>query len=149
MKHIKTYKIFESTEPNIKEDIKDIFLELEDAGFDVKVDTRWLRTFNTEEHIGYLVKIKIASILGDVKTFLLEDVYEDILTLKSYIKEMGFFIDEIKGWAKVVKDGATILTGPETNIILDDNIDLHESDPEENKLFDKPLMSLTFIIRKD
>lgn len=149
MKHLKTYKIFESTESNIKEDIKDIFLELEDAGFDVKVDTRWLRTFNTEEHIGYLVKIKIASILGDVKTFLLEDVYEYILTCKSYLKEMGFFIDEIKGWAKVIKDGATILTGPETNIILDDNINLHESDPEENKLFDKPLMSLTFIITKD
>lgn len=152
MKHIKTYKIFESSESNIKEDIKDIFLELEDAGFDVKVDTRsrpQFRTFNTEEHIGYLVKIKIASILGDVKTFLLEDVYEYILTCKSYLKEMGFSITEIKGWAKVVKDGATILTGPETNIILDDNIDLHESDPEENKLFDKPLMSLTFIIRKD
>ena len=149
MKHIKTYKIFESTEPNIKEDIKDIFLELEDAGFDVKVESRYLRTFNTEEHTGYNVKIKIASILGNVKTFLLEDVYEYILTCKSYLKEMGFSITEIKGWAKVVKDGATILTGPETNIILDDNIDLHESDPEENKLFDKPLMSLTFIIRKD
>ena len=158
MKHIKTYKIFESSESNIKEDIKDIFLELEDAGFDVKVESRYLRTFNTEEdrkvhghafHTGYNVKIKIASILGDVKTFLLEDVYEYILTCKSYLKEMGFSITEIKGWAKVVKDGATILTGPETNIILDDNIDLHESDPEENKLFDKPLMSLTFIIRKD
>jgi len=149
MKHIKTYKIFESSESNIKEDIKDIFLELEDAGFDVKVESRNLRTLNTEEHIGYLVKIKIASILGDVKTFLLEDVYEYILTCKSYLKEMGFSITEIRGWAKVVKDGATILTGPETNIILDDNIDLHESDPEENKLFDKPLMGLTFIIRKD
>ena len=153
MKHIKTYKIFESTEPNIKEDIKDIFLELEDEGFDVKVDTRWLRTFNTEEHIGYLITIKRGSTFNGtyvaMNTFLLEDVYEDILTLKSYIKEMGFFIDEIKGWAKVVKDGATILTGPETNIILDDNIDLHESDPEENKLFDKPLMSLAFTIRKE
>jgi len=147
MKHLKTYKIFESTEPNIKEDIKDIFLELEDGGFDVKVESRYLRTFNTEEHTGYNVKIKIASIF--VKTFLLEDVYEYILTCKSYLKEMGFSITEIKGWAKVIKDGATILTGPETNIILDDNIDLHESDPEENKLFDKPLMSLTFIIRKD
>jgi hypothetical protein len=153
MKWIKTYKIFESTEPNIKEDIKDIFLELEDGGFDVKVDTRWVRTLNTEEHIGYLINIKRGSTFNGtyvaMNTFLLEDIYEYILTCKSYLKEMGFFIDEIKGWAKVIKDGATILTGPETNIILNDNIDLHESDPEENKLFDKPLMSLTFTIRKE
>jgi hypothetical protein len=157
VKHIKTYKLFENIEAEVqrlfvqkvKGYIEDIFQELEDDGFDVKVDSRWLRTFNTEEHIGYLINIKIASTLGYVRTFLLEDVYEDILTLKSYLEEMGFFIDEIKGWAKVIKDGATILTGPETNFILDDNIDLHESDPEEHKLFDKPLMSLTFTIRKE
>jgi hypothetical protein len=46
MRHLKSYgkftdvhyKVFESTETNIKEDIKDIFLELEDGGFDVKVE---------------------------------------------------------------------------------------------------------------
>ena len=153
MKHIKNYKLFESTETNIKEDIKDIFLELEDGGFDVKVDTRWLRTFNTEEHIGYLINIKRGSTFNGtyigINTFLLEDVYEYILTCKSYLKEMGFFITDIKAWAKVTKDGATILTGPETNFILDDNIDLYESDPEENKLFDKPLIKLEFKIRKE
>ena len=156
MKWIKTYKIFESTELNIKEDIKDIFLELEDEGFDVDVATG-LTTLGAYRSalppsLNHLypkeVTIKSGSNIG-INTFLLEDVYEYILTCKSYLKEMGFFIDEIRGWAKVIKDGATILTGPETNIILDDNIDLHESDPEENKLFDKPLMSLTFTIRKE
>ena len=148
MKHLKTYKLFENIEAEVKGYIEDIFQELEDDGYDVKVDNRWLRTFHTEEHLGYLIKIKVASIM-EVRTFLLEDVYEHILTLKSYLEEMGFFIDEIKGWAKVIKDGVAILTGPETNIILDDNIDLHESNPEENKLFDKPLMSLSFTIRKE
>ena len=148
MKHIKSYKLFENIEVEVKGYIEDIFQELEDDGFDVKVDNRWLRTFHTEEHLGYLVNIKIAS-RYESRTFLLEDVYECILTLKSYLQEMGFFIDEIKAWAKVIKDGATILTGPETNFILDDNIALHEADPEENKLFDKPIMSLTFTIRKE
>jgi len=157
MKWIKTYgQLFESTEPNIKEDIKDIFLELEDEGFDVKVATG-LTTLGAyrsalPSSLNHLdpkeVTIKSGSNIG-INTFLLEDVYEYILTCKSYLKEMGFFIDEIKGWVKVIKDGATILTGPETNFILDDNIDLHESYPEEHKLFDKPLMSLTFTIRKE
>jgi hypothetical protein len=141
MKHIKTYKIFESTELNIKEDIKDIFLELEDAGFDVRVAS--LNHLDPKEVI-----IKSGSNIG-INTFLLEDIYEYILTCKSYLKEMGFFITDIKAWVKVIKDGATILTGPETNIILDDNIALYESDPEENKLFDKPIIKLEFKIRKE
>jgi hypothetical protein len=145
MKRIKTYKLFESTETNIREDIKDIFLELKDEGFEVYVDA--LNHLDPKE-----VTIKKGSTFNgrhvNVNTFLLEDVYEYILTCKSYLKEVGFIIDEIKGWAKVTKDDATILTGPETNFILDDNIHLYESDPEENKLFDKPLMSLTLKIRK-
>ena len=156
MKHIKTYKIFESTEPNIKEDIKDIFLELEDGGFDVDVSTG-LTTLGAYRSalppsLNHLypkeVTIKSGSNIG-INTFLLEDIYEYILTCKSYLKEMGFFITDIKAWVKVIKDGATILTGPETNIILDDNIALYESDPEENKLFDKPIIKLEFKIRKE
>ena len=146
MKWIKTYKLFESTETNIREDIKDIFLELEDEGFDVKASS--LNHLDPKD-----VTIKRGSTFNgtyvDINTFLLEDVYEYILTCKSYLKEMGFFITDIKAWAKVTKDGSTILTGPETNFILDDNIDLYESDPEENKLFDKPLIKLEFKIRKE
>ena len=146
MKRIKTYKLFESTETNIKEDIKDIFLELEDEGFDVKVAS--LNHLDPKEVI-----IKRGPTFNgsyvDINTFLLEDVYEHILTCKSYLKEMGFIITNIEAWAKVIKDGATILTGPETYFILDDNIDLYESDPEVNKLFDKPIIKLSFKIRKD
>lgn len=146
MKRIKSYKLFESTETNIREDIKDIFLELKDEGFDVYVAA--LNHLDPKD-----VSIKKGSTFNGtyigINTFLLEDVYEHILTCKSYLKEMGFIITNIEAWAKVVKDGATILTGPETYFILDDNIALYESDPEENKLFDKPLIKLSFKIRKE
>lgn len=146
MKRIKTYKLFESTETNIREDIKDIFLELKDEGFDV-----YVAALNHLDPKDVAIK-KGATFNGtyvDINTFLLEDVYEYILTCRSYLKEKGFTITDIKAWAKVVKDGATILTGPETNFNLDDNIALYESDPEENKLFDKPLIKLEFKIRKE
>ena len=146
MKWIKTYKLFESTETNIREDIKDIFLELKDEGFDVYVAA--LNHLDPKD-----VSIKKGSTFNGtyigINTFLLEDVYEHILTCKSYLKEMGFIITNIEAWAKVIKDGATILTGPETYFILDDNIALYESDPEGNKLFDKPIIKLSFKIRKE
>ena len=146
MKWIKTYKLFESTETNIREDIKDIFLELKDEGFDVYVAA--LNHLDPKD-----VSIKKGSTFNGtyigINTFLLEDVYEYILTCKSYLKEKGFIITNIEAWAKVIKDDATILTGPETYFILDDNIALYESDPEENKLFDKPLIKLSFKIRKE
>ena len=146
MKHLKSYKIFESTETNIREDIKDIFLELKDEGFEVYVAA--LNHLDPKE-----VTIKRGATFNGtyvgINTFLLEDVYEHILTCKSYLKEKGFTITNIKAWAKVIKDGATILTGPETNFNLDDNIALYESDPEENKLFDKPIIKLEFKIRKE
>ena len=146
MKRIKTYKLFESTETNIREDIKDIFLELKDEGFEVYVAA--LNHLDPKE-----VTITRGGTFNgtyvNINTFLLEDVYEYILTCKSYLKEKSFIITNIKAWAKVIKDGATILTGPETYFNLDDNIALYESDPEENKLFDKPLIKLEFKIRKE
>ena len=43
MKHIKTYKVFESVleDSEIEEVIKELFLELEDEGFVVKVETNY------------------------------------------------------------------------------------------------------------
>jgi len=140
MKHIKTYKIFESSENDeVKQYLEDIFLELEDEGFDVDIEGRWLRTFNTEQHTGYEVKIEKS------KTFLLEDVYEYILTCKSYLKEMGFFITEING----VHYYLSVTNDRQERYGLDYGIGLHESDPEKFKLFDKPLIKLEFKIRKE
>ena len=136
MKYLKTYQLFESSENDeVEQYLKDIFLELEDEGFDVDIEGRWLRTYDTEEHTGYEVKIKRN------KTFLLEDVYELILTCKSYLKETGFFITEIAG--NIPRNDRQERYG------LDYGIGLHESDPEKFKLFDKPLIRLEFKIRKE
>jgi hypothetical protein len=145
MKYLKTYQLFESSENDeVEQYLKDIFLELEDEGFDVDIEgrsdepsdyERWLRTYDTEEHTGYEVKIKRN------KTFLLEDVYELILTCKSYLKETGFFITEIAG--NIPRNDRQERYG------LDYGIGLHESDPEKFKLFDKPLIRLEFKIRKE
>jgi hypothetical protein len=97
MIYLKKYKTFENIfsdyakeineYESIKDYLKDIFLELEDEGFDIDIEGRWLRTSEFEELAGYEVKIKRS------KTFLLEDIYDYILTCKSYLKEMGFFIN--------------------------------------------------------
>ena len=147
MKHIKTYQIFESgpfvkIDTEIKDYMKDIFQELEDEGFDIDIEVRWLRTYDhknlrfrdTEEHTGYEVKIKRS------KTFLLEDIYDYILTCKSYLKDVGFFITEI--------DGIIPGNNRQERYYLDYG-GLHESDPEKFKLFDKPLIRLEFKIRKE
>ena len=142
MKYLKKYKIFENIfsdyakeineYESIKDYLKDIFLELEDEGFDIDIEGRWLRTSEFEELTGYEVKIKRS------KTFLLEDIYDYILTCKSYLTEMGFFINgDISG-----------TRSDRQRYGFRYCIDLHEKDPEKYKLFDKELISLDFTIRK-
>jgi hypothetical protein len=142
MKHLKKYKLFESNESEIRDYLNDIFLELEDAGFIVRKGGLWIRTSNSEEHTGYEVEIEKIFTGFPIKTFLLKDVYECILTCKSYLKENGFFITDIK----VVALGK--YNTPET-YGLDYNISLHELNPEKYKLFDKSLTCLEFKIRKN
>lgn len=151
MKHLKSYQIFESSDDNIrayandidlyesiKDFLKNIFLELEDEGFDINIEGRWMRTSEFEELTGFEVKIKKSS--TSFPYFLLENIYEYILTCKSYLKDNGFFITDINGI-----EGA----GPQSTYGLDYGIGLHESDPRNYKLFDKPLIKLEFKIRKE
>jgi hypothetical protein len=149
MKHLKTYvkftdvhyKLFEnSVSEEIKDYLKEIFLELEDDGFDIDIEGRWMRTEEFEELTGFVVKIR--KIGFPIKTFLLEDAYVYILTCKSYLEENGFFITDIRG---AVLDK---YNKPET-YGLDYGIGLHESNPEKYKLFNKSLTYLEFSIRKD
>lgn len=145
MKYIKKYKLFEykDIEIEIREYLNDIFLELEDDGFKVEVDSRWIRTSDVEEHTGYEVKIEKIFTGFPIKTFLLKDIYEYyILVCKSYLKENGFFITDIK------VSTLSEYNKPET-YRLDYGISLHESNPEKYKLFDKPLINLEFKIRKN
>lgn len=148
MRHLKTYQLFEDNISNYAKEIteyemtkdflKDIFLDLEDEGFDINIEGRWMRTSEFEELTGYEVKIKKAS--TGFPYFLLENIYDYILTCKSYLKDNGFFITEINGI-----EGA----GPQSTYGLDYGIGLHESDPQKFKLFDKPLIKLEFKIRKE
>lgn len=142
MKHLKTYKIFEFNDSEIRKYLNDIFLELEDEEFDIEINGRYIRTYDTEEQTGYEVKIRKILTGFPIKTFLLEDVYECILTCKSYLKENGFFITDIRVAA------LDKYNKPET-YGLDYSISLHESNPEKYKLFDKPLTYLEFKIRRD
>jgi len=145
MIYLKKYKTFENIfsdyakeineYESIKDYLKDIFLELEDEGFDIDIEGRWLRTSEFEELTGYEVKIKRS------KTFLLEDIYDYILTCKSYLKEMGFFIN-------VGPSGISGTRRDKQRYGLGYSIDLHEKDPEKYKLFNKELISLDFTIRK-
>ena len=142
MKHLKTYQIFENIEKfgenaDVKVYIEDIFLELKDDGFDVKVEGKW--HMYPPQIIGYEVRIKKEF---PVKTFLIKDVYEDILTLKSYLEEVGFFISEVNGNISLDREKYANYYIRPSSISL-------PSDLEELKLFDKTLMSLTFKIRKE
>jgi hypothetical protein len=142
MKYLNTFKMFESNVDEIRYQLNDFFLELEDEGLKVEIDSRWIRTSDIEEHTGYVVKIKKIFTEFPIKTFLLNNVYEYILTCKSYLKENGFFITDISC--------ITLDKYNETQIYcLDYNISLHESDPEKYKIFDRPLVSLNFKIRKN
>ena len=136
MKHLKTYKLFEDIDhteyESIKDYLKNIFLELEDDEFEIDIKGR----FRTEEFEEFEVKIKRS------KTFLLEEVYDYILTCRSYLNENGFFITDIRG--DVLGD-----FNRRERYGLSYDIDLHEKNPEKYKLFAKPLISLEFTIRKE
>jgi hypothetical protein len=118
MRFIKTYKLFESSseEEEIINYLKDIFLEIEDKDIDVNIikDYSTYRevTSSTKSDVGGTREVKklnkIVVEIGlnrgraqsrgikPVPTFLLEDVYETILTTKSYMSDEGFFISNIK-----------------------------------------------------
>jgi hypothetical protein len=142
MKHLKTYQIFESNEEDrINNYLRDIFLELEDDGYNVEIDNRYIRTSEYEEFTGILVKIERKNFKFPVDTFLLENIYETILTCKSYLKETKFFITDI---SCIAIDGDRPY-----RYGLDYGIHLHELNPEKYKLFNKPLINLELSIRKE
>ena len=60
MKHLKTYKIFESTfnDSQIKEYLNDVFLELTDDGYEVDIEGMFIRDEVREEQTGYKINIK-------------------------------------------------------------------------------------------
>ena len=118
MKHIKRFKLFESFDEEIKSYLSQIFLELEDEGYDVDIEGRWLRT----EGLNSRFKINISG--KDIG----EDVLPSIETSISYMSSQDFSryfikipnfgilnIDELKSYLNLKK---SLANPPKTTIEL-------------------------------
>jgi hypothetical protein len=101
MKYLSTYKLFESSveepEPTI-EYLKDIFLEVEDDGFNVDVDTltslyNWGHVFTV---VIYKSESPLVSSPDESIRFKIKDVLETILTSESYMKSLGYKLNHIQ-----------------------------------------------------
>jgi hypothetical protein len=155
MRHLKTYKIFESEDFDIEEIIKELFLELEDNGFVVKVEPNYSST-SRDKVFSYNVMIKkqwgdIGNMLSEYErsnygpVFVLRDVLDSIVMCSGYLKDNGWHIWDVDGLALnkmgryEVKDVAYIAN-------LDPRINFQERGPEP--LFDVEMVRLKLIIRK-
>ena len=155
MKHLKPYKIFESEDFDIEEIIKELFLELEDNGFEVKVEPNY-SSASRDEVFSYNVMIKKYwenenDMLTQYElenygpTFILRDVLDSITMCSGYLKDNGWHIWDVDGLALnkmgryEVKDVAYIAN-------LDPRINFQERGPEP--LFDVEMVRLKLIIRK-
>jgi len=85
MKHLKTYKIFESDDDI--ETFKDCFNDMRDEGFDVEFDLSSARNANVQGHKGEIIAcIK----KGDDETFNVDEVYNNGLgTAINYSSDLG------------------------------------------------------------
>jgi hypothetical protein len=75
MKYLKRYAIFESVNSEVLSYINDILLDLSDDGFNIKYENSYFSKDN-----GVVIRIKRNNL------FLLENIYEYILTIDSYLK---------------------------------------------------------------
>jgi hypothetical protein len=155
MKHIKTYKIFESDDFDVEENIKELFLELQDEGFVVKVEPNYSST-SRDKVFSYNVMIKkYWTDEGNMLTqyelenygpqFKLRDVLDSIVMCSGYLKDNGWQIWDVDGLGLnkmgryEIKDVAYISN-------LDPRINFQERGPEP--LFDVEMVRLKLIIRK-
>ena len=162
MKWIKTYtlyervsketKIFESGDFEIEEVIKELFFELEDAGFDVEVEPNYTSP-SRDKVFQYYVTIKKQWSDDDSITdhereyygdkFILRDVLDSIVMCSGYLKDNGYEIWDAYG---------TVITARLKNINLgyiaglDPKINFQKKGPDP--IFDIELTKLILTIRK-
>jgi hypothetical protein len=108
MKHLVPYKIFESFDESQSDEVRSylsqIFLELEDIGYDIEIEGRWLRTSNWDIKLqksipilNELVGFEITISKGERVNI---EVLRTIETSISYMLDEGFnryWIDIIIG----------------------------------------------------
>ena len=99
MRYLKPYKLFESTEVDfdIEQDIKDIFLELEDIGFTIKIGNRRFSG-------GYEIEIMKINDDSQKEDFLLREICDSLIVLVSYLKDNGYYIYDVLGKEMVVSE---------------------------------------------
>ena len=108
MRYLNTYKLFESSVEDPKpiiEYLKDIFLEVEDDGFNVDVDTltslyNWSNVFTVTIYKSEfpIVRpyVQVRDFNDESDRFKIKDVLETILTAESYMKDLGYKLNLIK-----------------------------------------------------
>ena len=134
MKHIKTYKLFESSSEDIKQYLSDIFLELEDEGYDVSIKDS-TSNFHSSAAMGREYRVIISSAYSGLpgnhpipdnityknsgKSFKLSDIFDLILTTDSYMNDNGWSIYDIRfrtpenDWFTLIKSDIEKLRDPE------------------------------------
>jgi len=99
MKHLKNYKLFESSVEEIKEYLFDIFLELEDKGYDVSIKETISSNPLSAPRFRPTPQIKTLQLhinsVNARKTFKLVVIFDLILTSDSYMNDNGWFLDHI------------------------------------------------------
>ena len=124
MKHIKTYnlferetKVFESDDFDINQDIKDIFLELEDEEF----------TINLGQFNGSYLVIQIIK----KSNFLLREICDSILVLESYLEDTEYCIQDITA-KRINESGDKLIADISWVKNLDPKLNFQELAPDEH-----------------
>lgn len=157
MKHLQSYKVFESSENDEVENyLNDIFLDVQDINIPIKIETmtgfiQGIFKYMKEPLI-YKITIGDKNRTPDAKTFQLKDVCDSILMAKSYMSEEGEINKVFKGkgyyLSKVKAKGASVFYRPMYN---DDNIlnNILSYEKGEAELFDEPLVSLEIEFKRE
>lgn len=169
MKHLKTYTLFErvseetkifeseSEDFDVEKNIKELFLELEDEGFVIKVEPNYSSLYASRDKVfSYNVMIKKYwsdenNMLTQYElenygpTFILRDVLDSIVMCSGYLKDNGWHIWDVDGLA-LNKYGKYELKDVAYIANLDPRINFQERGPEP--LFDVEMVRLKLIIRK-
>jgi hypothetical protein len=82
MKHLKSYKLFESYEGDIKQVIKDILLPISDMGYDISIIE------DDKENFTQFV-IRVVS-WGDQSLLITDEVKEEFIRMKDYLESEGY-----------------------------------------------------------
>lgn len=92
MKYLESYKLFESNDADILENIEDIFMDMSDDGVVVNISTSnrgWIHNYNVVLHNDTDIKAKIIKIVL-VGKFKPIDYIESFDHLNSYLESEGY-----------------------------------------------------------